>query len=146
MDININQPVTNPALTAALDALIHADTADTRQQVALQIGQSTYLVAIFDSELQTTPGIEPGQVTIEAGSRFSVLLCGDGQGGQVLPLFTDWAAIRSWTAKPVSALVMPAAEAWQFALAGSHSGIVINPANQGIFFPRDAVQRLAAVA
>lgn len=141
--LDINPPVTNPALTAALDALLAADTAASRQQVAEQLEQATYLVAILDDELRTTPGTAPGQVTLQAGSRFGVLTCDDGEGGQVLPVFTDWETVRSWTDQPVSALVMPAGEAWSFAQAGSYAGVIVNPANQGIFLSADVVARLA---
>ena len=141
--IDITKPVTNPAFVAALDALEAADTADTREQVALQIGQATFLVAIMGDALHFAPGAAPGQTTLEAGSKFGVLQSDDGQGGQVLPLFTDWDALRNAITRPVSALVMPAAEAWQFVLGGSCSGIVINPANQGIMLSREAVQRMA---
>ena len=139
---DINQPITNLALATAFDALTEADTPDTRQQVIEQMQQANYLVAILDDGLRTTPGDAPGQVTIQAGSQFGVLTTDDGQGGQVLPLFTDWDAIRSWTTQPVSTLVMPAADAWQFALAGAYTGVVVNPANQGIFLAREAVARL----
>ena len=144
--LDLNQPVANPALTAALDALIQADTPATRQQVAEQLEQATYLVAILDNELRSTPGQAPGQVTLQAGSRFGVLTCDDGEGGLVLPVFTDWEAVRSWTDRPVSALVMPAGEAWQFAQAGSYAGVIVNPANQGIFLAAEVVARLAPAA
>lgn len=139
---DINQPVANPALAAAFDALTQADTPETRQQVIEQMQQANYLVAILADGLRTTPGDGPNQVTIQAGSRFGVLTADDGQGGQVLPLFSDWDAIRAWATQPVSTLVMPAPDAWAFALAGSYSGIVVNPAGQGIFLAREAVARL----
>ena len=106
--IDITTPVTNPAFVAALNALEAADTPDPRVQVALQIGQATFLVAIMGDALHFAPGAAPGQTTLEAGSKFGVLQSDDGQGGQVLPLFTDWDALRNAITRPVSALVMPA--------------------------------------
>lgn len=145
LPFDINQAVSNPALSAALDALTRADTAATRQQAALEIGRATYLVAILDDEIRSTPGRGPGEATWQAGSRFGVLTADDGQDGQVLPLFTDWDAIRAWANRPVSALVMPAAEAWAFALAGdTYSGVVLNPAQQGIFIAREALRGMTS--
>ena len=140
---DLNQPITNTDLLAALDALTQADTPAARQLVATQMQAANYLVAILTDELRTTPGDAPNQVTLQAGSKFGVLTCDDGQGGQVLPLFTDWEALRHWTTRPVSTLVLPAAEAWQFALAGgTYASLVINPADQGIFLAREALARL----
>lgn len=141
---DLNQPITNPDLVAALDALMQADTAATRQQVAVQLDWAIYLVAILDDELRPTPGDAPEQVMLQAGSRFGVLTADDGAGGQLLPIFTDWEAVRSWAARPVSALVMPAGDAWQFAVAGSYTGVLVNPAGQAVFLPLEVVARMSA--
>ena len=105
--------------------------------------KATFLVAILTQEVREKP-VAPGQVTWQAGSRFSVLLSNDGQGGKVLPLFTDWDALRQWTDEPVSGLVMPAAEAWAFALTDeTYTGVVVNPATDGLVFGPAALAQLA---
>ena len=141
---DINTPVNNPALTTALADNARHDTPDTRRALTAQLMQATFLVAILTSEVQEEPAAAPGQVTWEVGSRFSVLLSGDGQGGRRLPLFTDWEALRQWTDEPVSGLVMPAAEAWAFALAdNTYTGVVVNPATDGLVFGPAALAQLA---
>ena len=141
---DINTPVINPALTAALAADALHSTPDTRRAVTAELMQATFLVAILTQEIQEKP-TAPGQFTWQAGSRFSVLLSSDGQGGKVLPLFTDWDALRQWTDQPVSGLVMPAAEAWAFAMADdTYAGAVVNPATDGLFFGPSALAQLAA--
>ena len=143
--LDITKPATNPAFVADLDALEANDTPETRQEVALLMGEATFLVAIIGDELQFAPGAAPGQTTLAAGSKFGVLQSDDGQGGQVLPLFTDWDALRQAITRPVSALVLPASEAWQFVLGGACSGVVINPASQGIMLSREAAKKMAGV-
>jgi hypothetical protein len=141
--LDINTPVINPALTATLMADASHSTSDTRRAVTAELLQATFLVAIVTREVQEKP-VAPGQVTWQAGSRFSVLLSNDGQGGKVLPLFTDWDALRQWTDQPVSGLIMPAAEAWAFALAdNTYAGAVVNPATDGLFFGPTALTQLA---
>ena len=142
--MDINTPVDNPALTKALADDAQHDTPESRRAVTAQLMQATFLVAILTADVQEGPAAAPGQVTWQAGSRFSVLLSGDGQGGRRLPLFTDWEALRQWTTEPVSALVMPAAEAWAFALADSlYAGVVVNPATDGLVFGPAALAQLA---
>ena len=141
---DINTPVINPALTVALATDALHNTPDTRRAVTAELRQATFLVAILTQEVREKPA-SPGQVTWQAGSHFSVLLSGDGQGGKVLPLFTDWDALRQWTDQPVSGLVMPAAEAWAFAKAdNTYAGAVVNPATDGLFFDPAALAQLAA--
>ena len=144
---NVNTPVTNPALAAALTANAQHDTPDTRREVTRELMQATFLVVILTQEVQETPGEAPGQVTWQPGSHFSVLLAGDGQGGRMLPLFSDWEALRQWTDEPVSGLLMPAAEAWVFALVDdTYSGVVLNPATDCLTYRRPALAQLAGRA
>ena len=141
--IDINTPVRNPALTAALATDILHNTPATRRAVTAELMKATFLVVILTQEVREKP-VAPGQVTWQAGSRFSVLLSNDGQGGKVLPLFTDWDALRQWTDEPVSGLVMPAAEAWAFALTDeTYTGVVVNPATDGLVFGPAALAQLA---
>lgn len=141
---DVNTPVTNPALSAALAANAQHDTLDTRRELTRELLQATFLVAILTDEVQETPGEVPDQATWQPGSRFSVLLAGDGQSGRMLPLFSDWEALRQWTDQPVSGLLMPAAEAWVFALADdTYSGVVLNPATDCLTYRRPALAQLA---
>ena len=50
---------------------------------------------------------------LPAGARFDLLLAGK-QGKNYLVLFTDWEAIRAYTKEDVTAIGMPAREAWSF--------------------------------
>lgn len=141
---DINVPVVNLALTAALATDARHPTPATRRAVTAELLQATFLVATLTQEVRAKPAA-PGQVTWQAGSRFSVLLSSDGHGGQVLPLFTDWDALRQWTDQPVSGLVLPAADAWAFATAdNTYAGAVVNPATDGLFFDPAALAQLAA--
>ena len=141
--IDINTPVRNPALTAALATDVLHNTPATRRAATAELMKATFLVAILTQEVREKP-VAPGQVTWQAGSRFSVLLSNDGQGGKVLPLFTDWDALRQWTDEPVSGLVIPAAEAWAFALTDeTYTGVVVNPATDGRVFDPAALAQLA---
>ena len=57
------------------------------------------------------------------------------QGKNYLLLFTDWDAIRAYTKEDVTAIVLPAKDAWSFfstTLAATNEGIVINPAHNAL--------------
>jgi hypothetical protein len=65
----------------------------------------------------------------------------DSHDRSLLALFTDWEAMRSWTNEPVSSMIMPANQAWDFALA-HYQGVVINPAGPSLELSRDQVEEL----
>ncbi|MGI4873690.1 MAG: SseB family protein [Janthinobacterium lividum] len=141
--MDVNEPITNPVLVAAFDALVRHDTPDTRLQVGLELEKANFLVAMFDDELKLTKERGSPGVSIAAGSLLKVLTCITPDGKVLLPLFTDWEALRAYTTEPLAGWIMPAAQAWEFALQDdTYAGAVVNPATHDIVLPRQALENI----
>jgi hypothetical protein len=126
--VDLDKPVENPELSAALREFVANRDARTEQELTQQLRRAVFLVPMLADQVQIGAAAEPGSHVIEQGSRIKILSCVDSAGAQHLPLFTDWAALRTWTEQPVSTLVVPAAEAWESVLSRSeYAGAVLNP-------------------
>jgi hypothetical protein len=141
--VDLNKPVENLALSAALTDYIGNRCPQTEQALVCQLQTAVFLVPMLADQMQVTPGDEPGSSTIEKDSLVKIFACTDRDGANHLPLFTDWSAIRGWTEQPVSTLVMPAQDAWQFVLSQPHyAGAFVNPGSQRLQLNRDFIQHL----
>jgi hypothetical protein len=126
--IDVDRPVENPELSAALRDFVASRDARAEQELARQLRRAVFLVPILADEMQIGSGAEPGSKVIEPGSRIKLISCVDGAGAQHMALFTDWTALRAWTDQQVSTLVIPAAEAWDTVLSREqYAGAVVNP-------------------
>lgn len=125
---DVQQPVENPELLAALQEFVTTRDARTEQELTRQLRQAVFLVPMLADEISIGEGAEPGSDVIEQGSRIKILSCVDNAGASHLPLFTDWTALRAWSDKPLSTLMVPAAEAWEAVLSrDEYAGAVVNP-------------------
>ena len=141
--IDINKPVENPALVAAIDRLASDYSVAAKDNVLAELNRAVYLVAIFTDEMHTTEPDEKGQVTIQKDSLIKVLNTSDEAGNTYLPLFTDWQAIGLYIDKPVNTLVMPASDAWSWVMnMGEYHGAVINPARNALPLSKAQIQFL----
>jgi len=139
--VDMDMPVTNPALTAAMAGLCEGGDQAAVEAVIRELNRAVYLVAILLDEASVTT-TSPGQAIINKGSMLNVLQCTDSNDRPWLPLFTDWDAIRKWTNNTsVSTLVMPSDQAWDFALS-QYQGVVINPAGPSLKLSRDQLEDL----
>ncbi|MDQ3813304.1 MAG: SseB family protein [Armatimonadota bacterium] len=141
LPVNLDKPVENPQLRTAVEQHAQAPTTQTGLELIAQLNQANYLVAYFPDEVKTTPGKTPGHVQIEEGNLFKMPSC-IADGNDYLPLFTDWDQIKAWLDQPVSTLVMPAAQAWDWVLKNSYDGAVINPAGNAVPLNRQQVEEL----
>jgi len=141
--IDLNSPVENVALVQAI-AGVAADPSDsTKDHLLVELNRANFLAAMLADELKKTE-VEPGRVQIEAGSKFGILSASSG-GKNFLLLFTDWPALRAYTDLQVSGWVLPARDAWSFALEGAtYDGVVINPAHNALPLERPMLKFLAS--
>ena len=145
----LEPPVDNSELSAALQEFASHRDARTEQELARQLRRAVFLVPILADEMRIGSGTEPGSQVIEQGSRIKILSCADSAGAQHLPLFTDWAAIRAWTDHQVSTLALPAAQAWDTVLSrAEYAGAVVNPGAGGHTLPltRETITHLRGQA
>jgi hypothetical protein len=145
--VDLNKPIENPKLSAAIDEFAEDHNEKTEQELTRQLRSAMFLVPMLTDEMHTTAGADTGDVTIEKGSVIKMLSCIDDAGAEHLPLFTDWPAIRAWTDEPVSTLVMPARDAWDFVLSQDHyAGAVVNPGGSPLPVGRSLIERLCVAA
>lgn len=129
-----NEPIENPELVTAIDAIAHDQSEDAQYGLTLALQRGLYLVPAFSGRLDTDP------VDDEA---LQVLVCTDENDAEFLPLFTDEAALKAWTDEKVSGMVLTAPEAWDFILSQPEcSGGVINPGDKALPLSRDMVTLL----
>lgn len=146
--VDLNKPVENPRLVAAIERLLTDQSVQAKDALLVELNRANFLAVIFTDEMHSTPPDENGHVTIKEKSLIKVLSTTDSNGNVYLPLFTDWNAIGKYVGekpeKPISTLVLPAADAWSWALAmGSYQGVVINPAHNALPLNRQQIEYLA---
>lgn len=141
--VDVNTPVTNPGLLAALQKLA-VDSSDEAKDVLLsELNRSNYLVAIFTDEMHVSNSDESGKSVIEKDSLIKVLNTSDDHGNAYLPLFTDWEALRKYIDHDVSSLIFPPKDAWNWVLnMGDYHGAVVNPAENALPLNRDQIAYL----
>lgn len=142
---NPNEPVENPALSRALERLATDTSSEAKEEVLTEIQRATYLVAILTDGADMEPTEVPGEVIFKKGTQIQVLEA-ESDGLSFLALFTDRGEIAEYTDVKVTAMILPAAEAWAFALqdGASYDGAVINPAGHPLPLGRPLLEFLHA--
>jgi hypothetical protein len=141
--VDLNTPVENPALVRAMSRVASDGSNAAKDALLLEIQRANYLAAMFTNEMKSTVQ-GPGMMRIEKGSRIG-LLSAEKDGKQFLVLFSDWEALRAYTTLSVSGMILPARDAWAFALQGdTYQGIVINPAHNALPLERPMLEYLRA--
>jgi len=91
--VDVNKPVTNPELIAAIDAVRANPSSETQNAVIDNLKRAHYL-----SPVNITPAPEPntdGIITLTKDTIISFLGL-DSADGTFLPVFTDWDELRKW--------------------------------------------------
>ena len=145
---DLNVPVANAALVLAMERLARDNSDAAKDALLLELNKANYLALSVGKGLSQGLVATQGQALLPAGARFDLLLAGK-QGKNYLVLFTDWDAIRAYTQEEVTALVLPAQDAWSFfssTLAATCEGIVINPAHNALPLRKPMIAYLAAAS
>jgi hypothetical protein len=143
--VDLDTPVTNPRLVAAISSFAANRGSEQLNALLTELNSAVYLVATILDEANISATDTPGNIVFEAGSLIKVVSTSDADGNGLLPLFTDWDAIQQFTPDPVQTLVMPASDAWAFALDG-YDGVVLNPAGSSLPLSRTQVEVLREIA
>ena len=145
--VDLNKPVENPELVRAIDAFMTHQTEQTQRNLEIELRKATYLLPFLaDNEFHASEPDSEGQAVIEKDSLMKILLTSDAQDNPLLPLFTDWGQIGAWTKEAVNTLVLPAKDAWAFALNGQYAGVVINPGGHALPLSKEALVELSQAA
>ena len=129
--VDLNKPVENPRLVAALGAFEKNQGDDTRRTLWKELKSAVYLIPVRVDKLATTPSDKSGKMTVTEDSPISFFVSADKAGNPFLPIFTDWQEIAKFTKEPVNTIVMPADDLWGFVLnQKSFHGAVLNPGDK----------------
>lgn len=143
--VDLDTPVTNPRLVAAMDAFMSTQGPEQLDALLLELRRSVYLIVTYMDDAILHKEAATNQATIKKGSTIGILELEGPDGQRTLPLFSDWDAIRKYTQDNVSTMVMPAKQAWSFA-AEKYGAAVINPGGPMLPLNRDQVYQLAQSA
>lgn len=142
--VDLDVPVTNPAVVAAVEALV-ADPVSYALSAALDqaLRDAVFLAAGSVSEV-VSDRERPGQGVVPAGSELRIHTAETEDGEELLALFTDWPSLEAFCGTGQGSFVLPAAEA--FGMALSYDGAVVNPAGPDctVPLPPDVLRRLLA--
>ena len=144
--LDLNKPVANAELSLAMDRLTHDNSDAAKDALLIELNKANYLALSVGKGLSEGIASSNGQALLPAGARFELLMAGK-QGKNYLLLFTDWDAIRAYTKEDVTAIVLPAKDAWSFfstTLAATNEGIVINPAHNALPLRKPMISYLTA--
>ncbi|MCG8405817.1 MAG: SseB family protein [Phycisphaerales bacterium] len=140
--VDLDTPVTNPELVKAVDVFAVEQGPEQLEALLTALTQAVFLIATLMDEAKFAINKDQGSGTMEKGSRIKILEVEGPNGERVLPLFTDWDEIRKFTDQQVSTLVMPASQAWSFALQ-NYGAAVVNPGGKALPLDRAQVTELA---
>lgn len=146
--LDLNKPVVNAGLSLAMDRLTHDNSDAAKDALLLELNKANYLAVSVGKGLSEGMASSNGQALLPTGARFDLLMAGK-QGKNYLLLFTDWDAIRAYTKEDVTAIVLPAKDAWSFfstTLAATNEGIVINPAHNALPLRKPMISYLTAAS
>lgn len=142
--VDLNRPIENPELVKAIDAFMTHNSEQTRRDVDIELRRAVYLLPFLaDDDFHASEPDSEGQAVIEKDSLMKILLASDAQDNPLLPLFTDWMQIGAWTKETVNTLVLPAKDAWAFALDGQYAGVVLNPGGNALPLSQEALVELS---
>jgi len=94
-NININVPVINPELVAAIEAIQKEINADTQDAYFKAIKNARFLSPVT-IEPKPEPGDAEGKTTLKVDTKISFVGFTDDSGDNYLPVYTDWTALKQW--------------------------------------------------
>ncbi|BAV34212.1 hypothetical protein SCL_1921 [Sulfuricaulis limicola] len=141
--MDLNTAVENPSLVHAMDRVVSENSTAAKDLLLLELQRANYLAAMLPDGEKPSIGIKPGRTVLKKGTHFGVLSAGK-DGKNYLVLFSDWKALKAYTKLEVTGWVLPAHDAWSFALQGStYDGVVINPAHNALPLERPMLEFLS---
>ena len=142
---DINTPVTNPELVAAIEAVRRQTNADTQYAYFTALKNARFLSPVT-IEPRPGPGGEDGATTLKADTTINFLCIADANGDNYLPVFTDWPALRRWRDIPdEQTLITTFGDIGTVVSRDDKiAGFVINPFSHNIPIRQDMIDRINA--
>ena len=141
---DINEPVTNPALVEAIEAI---------EKDSNQSSQNNFFNAVKAAKFLTSVSIDPppppgedGKTTLKADTIISFVHLQDANDDVFLPVYTDWFALKLWRDIPDERTMILTYEDIRAMVVANEaiSGFVINPYSNNITIRKDMLAILDA--
>jgi len=129
--IDVNKPVENPDLVAAIQNHANQNSNESTVQLVEAIRKAVFLAAIDESELNKQE-IGKGEIEIQKGSKFGILEIQNSDNRRLLALFSDWNEFRRCAPSDFSGLIMPSNQVSSYLQTGAYDGVVINPGGNAL--------------
>ena len=124
--VDLNIPVTNPYLVAAIQQHQSAQSNDTAVELFRELKVSVLLAGVI---LDNAPvKTSESQALFKKGDKIGFIEVRDKNDKKLLALFTDQDELQHFTNKANSTFVMPTKQAMNFVLEKNYDGLVVNPA------------------
>lgn len=141
---DINEPVTNPTLINAIEAIQKEVNQSTRDDFLNAVKEAKFLSPV-SMDPPPPPG-DDGKTTLQADTKISFISLTDANGDSYLPVYTDWPALKQWRDIPdEKTLILSYEDVKEMIVnnAGS-SGFVINPFSQNVPVSKNIMEALDA--
>ena len=128
--VDLNKPVTNPRLVAAIEKHQRIRSNETAVELLRELKASVLLVgAILEKPL---PRASNSQALFKKGDKIGFIEVRDDAEKRLLGLFTDQGQLQRFTGQANSSFVMPAKQAMEFVIEKGYDGLVVNPSGPAL--------------
>lgn len=134
--VDVNKPVENPSLVAAMEALHSTPNAETEAALFAELKTANFLL-VLEKGINETPD-ENGKITLTKGTVISISMLSDYEGRPLHFGFTDWRALYAWREQAnQQTLIMPIEHIADMVLkeGTNNAGFLINPSTHNFFIP-----------
>lgn len=140
------QPITNPALVQAMDAMKQERNQKTEVTFVNHVKAARFLVPANIQTEQQAQADENGNVQLVEQPKISFVLFNNAEGQKYFPLFTDIAELRKWQESNNHQLAaLSYKDLCEFLKRNPENniaGAVINPFGQNIMIPAESLHRI----
>ncbi len=145
--MDINQPVENSDLVAAIERLLENETPETEAAMIAALKEAHFLSPVTITPPPPAPGPE-GMVKFPEGTTigFSLFTGPDGQS-ILYPAFTDWGELRKWQNDPEQqTLVTRLGDFTGLLSNNNYEGVIVNPCTHRLLLTRERIALLTGKA
>lgn len=145
--MDVNKPVENPKLIAAIDALRQNPNTETEGVFFECLKEANFLIILHDRLVHDEPD-EEGKFTLKEETKISFPMLSDADGNPLHFGFTDWPSVYAWRDEPdQQTLILPFSDLAYLILKGKadSTGFLVNASTQNFFIPRNIISQVSGI-
>jgi hypothetical protein len=136
--MELNKPVENPALVAAIADFGRNPTAETQEGLTRALKAAKYLVPFIGDGKSAEAAFQPG-----SRLKFPQLTLSDGT--PYVPVFTEWGEVRKWTDVKIDTVILSVGDLHAlFGASAELGGIVLNVGSDALVLKKPHLAALGA--